>query len=143
METIPQDHSGMGVLSMEQCLERLGSARVGRIAFMSDGFPVIFPVNHGLDDQSVVFRTADGTKLAAADNEMPVAFEVDGFDADRRSGWSVLVRGTATAVDDPAGMARLAQLRVWPWADAVERVNWVRIAAHEITGRQIVHPYNY
>ena len=73
----------------------------------------------------------------------PVAFEVDGYDADRRAGWSVLVRGIAAHVTDEAEVERLLQLGVWPWADAVPRLSWVRITAHEITGRQITHHYNY
>jgi nitroimidazol reductase NimA-like FMN-containing flavoprotein (pyridoxamine 5'-phosphate oxidase superfamily) len=82
------DHSGLGVLSNEECLRRLRAARVGRVAFVERGEPVILPVNHGLDGDAVVFLTAPGSKLVAADNELPVAFEVDGYDADRRAGWS-------------------------------------------------------
>src|SRR6478735_1772933 len=98
MSSLPLDHSGLGVLSTEECLDRLRSARVGRIAFVSDGEPVILPVNHGMDGDVVVFRTDAGSKLIAADDEVPVAFEVDGFDPDRRTGWSVLLRGVATSV---------------------------------------------
>ena len=141
--TYPEDRTGMGVMTMQMCLSHLASARVGRIAFLSDGYPVIFPVNHGMDSDSVVFRTTEGTKLDAAELELPVAFEVDGDDADRRTGWSVLVRGIARHVTDLDDVARLNALHVWPWADAVSRTQWVRIGPHEITGRQIVHQYNY
>ena len=87
------DHSGLGVLSQEECLRRIRTARVGRVAFVENGEPVILPVNHGLDGDSVIFRTAPGSKLTAAEDEVPVAFEVDAFDADRRTGWSVVIRG--------------------------------------------------
>jgi len=138
--SLPLDHSGMGVLTRDECYERLRTARVGRLAFVSQGDPVILPVNHGLDGEAIVFRTAPGSKLLAGDAERRVAFEVDGFDADRRSGWSVLVRGTATTVENQQEIERLNRLGVWPWADLVERTHWIRIATYSVTGRQTVHP---
>ena len=138
--SLPLDHSGMGVLTRDECYERLRTARVGRLAFVSQGDPVILPVNHGLDGEAIVFRTAPGSKLLAGDAERRVAFEVDGFDADRRSGWSVLVRGTATTVENRQEIERLNRLGVWPWADLVERTHWIRIATYSVTGRQTVHP---
>ncbi len=137
--SLPLDHSGLAVLPREECVRRLATARVGRVAFVSQGDPVILPVNHGMDGESVIFRTANGSKLLAGDSELPVAFEVDGYDVDRRSGWSVLVRGVAVTVADPADVARLNLLGVWPWADLVERTHWIRIRTYSITGRQTVH----
>jgi len=137
--SLPLDHSGLGVLPRDECLHRLGTARVGRVAFVSQGDPVILPVNHGMDGELVIFRTATGSKLLAADSEVPVAFEVDGYDADRRSGWSVMIRGVASTVEDQDEIARLNLLGVWPWADLVERTHWVRIRTYSITGRQTVH----
>ena len=137
--TLPIDHSGLEILPVDDCRYHLQTARVGRIAFLSDGYPTILPVNHRMDGDSVVFRTNVGSKLAAADNGFPVAFEVDGIDADRRAGWSVVVRGDAHTVDEPDEVDRLNLLGVWPWADAVPRGHWVRISGQEITGRKIVH----
>jgi len=134
------DHSGLGVLSREECLRRIRSARVGRVAFVENGEPVILPVNHGLDGDAVVFRTAPGSKLTAAENDVPVAFEVDAFDVDRRAGWSVVIRGVASVVDGQSEVARLARLGVMPWADLAERTNWIRIRAYSLTGREVVHP---
>jgi len=133
------DHAGLAVLPHEECLRRLRQAQVGRIAFIDQGEPVILPVNNRVDGDAVVFRTAPGAKLFAADTELPVAFEVDNFDADRRAGWSVVVRGTATIVDDEAEIARLTLLGVEPWANLTERKNWVRIRAYSVTGREVVH----
>ena len=113
---------------------------MGRVALIDQGEPVILPVNHAMDGEAVVFRTAPGSKLTAADNEMPVAFEVDGFDEDRRAGWSVVVRGKATSVEEPAQLARLEALGVSPWADLAERSHWVRIRPYLMTGREIIHP---
>lgn len=137
--SLPLDHSGLAVLPREECLRRLATARLGRVAFVSQGDPVILPVNHGMDGESVIFRTATGSKLLAADKELPVAFEVDGYDADRRVGWSVLVRGVAVTVEDPGDVERLNLLGVWPWADLIERTFWIRIRTYSVTGRQTVH----
>ncbi|MET0966204.1 MAG: pyridoxamine 5'-phosphate oxidase family protein [Nakamurella sp.] len=134
------DHAGLGVLPHEVCLQRLRQAEVGRIAFVDQGEPVILPVNHGVDGDAVVFRTAPGAKLFAATAELPVAFEVDGYDTERRAGWSVVVRGTATPVEEQTEIDRLASLGVEPWADLAERKNWVRIRAYSVTGREVVHP---
>jgi uncharacterized protein len=59
----------------------------------------------------VVFRTGEGTKLDAAIVGSRVAFEVDETDAAARTGWSVVVRGEAVEVTDPAELARLRKLR--------------------------------
>jgi len=64
----------------------------------------------------VVFRTDEGMKLDAASCGSRVAFEVDGTDAVAHTGWSVLVRGEAVEVIDPAELARLRKLRLTPWA---------------------------
>jgi nitroimidazol reductase NimA-like FMN-containing flavoprotein (pyridoxamine 5'-phosphate oxidase superfamily) len=139
--SLPLDHSGLRVLPRQECLDRLAIARLGRVAFISQGDPVILPVNHGMDGEDIIFRTATGSKLLAGDTEQIVAFEVDGYDADRRSGWSVMVRGAARTVEDQEEVKRLNLLGVWPWADLVERTHWVRINTLSMTGRQVVHPY--
>ena len=35
------DHSGLGALSREECLRRIRAARVGRVAFVENGEPVM------------------------------------------------------------------------------------------------------
>jgi uncharacterized protein len=84
-------------------------------------------VNHGVDGQDVVFRTARGAKLSAAQAQNPVAFEADGYDPEARSGWSVLVNGRAEAVYEDAEVQRLGRLGLHPRATAVDRPFWIRI----------------
>lgn len=93
-------------------------------------------MNHGLDGEAVAFRTAEGSKLFAAQGRAVVSFEVDSYETARRSGWSVLVKGRAEAVYDDAVIARLERLQLDPWADAEDRPMWVRISPTEITGRE-------
>ncbi len=68
-----------------------------------------------------------------------VAFEVDGVDEATRTGWSVLVRGEATEVTDPAELARLRQLPLSPWAPGA-KTRYVRILPTVLTGRRIALP---
>jgi CBS domain-containing protein/nitroimidazol reductase NimA-like FMN-containing flavoprotein (pyridoxamine 5'-phosphate oxidase superfamily) len=132
------DRSGLRVLGFGECLARLRSMRVGRIAYVADGEVTILPINFGVDGTGIAFRTADGSKLSAAEQGIRVAFEVDSYETARRAGWSVLVRGVTEAVYEAAETARLDKLGVDPWADAVARPTWVRIRSDEITGRAIL-----
>ena len=84
--TAPTDHIGLEVLSNAECDALLDETRIGRIAFVADGDVVIFPVNYRYIDHTIVFRTADGTKLEVATNHQPVAFEIDGYDLERQNG---------------------------------------------------------
>jgi hypothetical protein len=45
----------------------------------------------------VVFRTASGSKLTAAQEQQRVAFEADSCNLQTRTGWGVLLTGRATA----------------------------------------------
>lgn len=128
------DHQGLEVIDTEECWQLIAGAPVGRIAFVEAGDPMILPVNHAVVGRRVVFRTARGVALQQALNDRPVAFEVDGFDAASRTGWSVLVRGLATLAPD----LEEEPVHLVPWADAIERDDWVGIVVEEISGRRIV-----
>jgi CBS domain-containing protein/nitroimidazol reductase NimA-like FMN-containing flavoprotein (pyridoxamine 5'-phosphate oxidase superfamily) len=131
------DRGGLRVLGMDECLDRAGSVPVGRIAFVTDGDPMILPVNHGVDGAAIVFRTTGGPKQFAADRGAAVAFEADRYEVTRRWGWSVVVRGIAEVVEDEEQIERYEQLGIQAWADSVERPVWVRVRAEEISGREI------
>lgn len=135
--TLPQDHSGLAVLPYEECLRLLADTPVGRVGFFADGDLVVLPVNHGMDGACIVFRTASGSKLQAAERASVVAFEVDEYDASTRDGWSVVVSGVAEQVLDDADIERLEQLGVRPWAEGRARPCWVRIRPNSVTGRRI------
>jgi nitroimidazol reductase NimA-like FMN-containing flavoprotein (pyridoxamine 5'-phosphate oxidase superfamily) len=134
----PTDHIGLEVLSNAECDSLLAETKIGRIAFVADGDVVIFPVNYRFVDHTIVFRTADGTKLEVAANHQPVAFEIDGYDVEAKSGWSVLVKGIARYVMEDEEEALLADLDLRPWAPLTQVRRWVRISPEEITGRKIV-----
>lgn len=110
----------------------LDSVEVGRLATAHDTQPSIFPVNFVVDGSSVVFRTAEGTKLAEMVLNQHVAFEAD--DWDHTAGWSVLVRGTAERITDPDELARADKMPLRPWTGTVKH-HYVRITPTAITGR--------
>lgn len=134
----PRDHRGLRVLGLGECLAKLRHAPMGRLAFIREGGPIVLPVNHGVDDVGVVFRTTWGSKLLMAEQQGPVAFEVDGMDEDAETGWSVLVTGSASIVYESDDVNRLERLGVRSWAGVDEDVLWVRIMAEDISGREIV-----
>ncbi len=132
----PTDHAGLEALPFDACLRLLASVPLGRVGFHADGEMVILPVNHAIDGQDVVFRTARGSKLTAAEEQGLVAFEADDYDQRTRSGWSVLVTGRAAVVYEEAEIERLGRLGLHPWATAVERPYWIRIRASSVSGRR-------
>ncbi len=84
---------GMQVLGEAECWELLRGAQVGRVAVAIMNHPDIFPINYVVDHGTIVFRTNEGTKLAASVLGPAVAFEVDGYDPAAGEAWSVVVKG--------------------------------------------------
>jgi len=122
-------------LGEHECWMLLRQARVGRLAIAVGGAPDVFPVNHVVDHGTIVFRTAEGTKLAALATQPSVAFEVDGYDQETNQAWSVVVKGRAGEVRDQYEQLDVESLEVTPWhAGAKDR--FVRIEPLEVTGRR-------
>jgi nitroimidazol reductase NimA-like FMN-containing flavoprotein (pyridoxamine 5'-phosphate oxidase superfamily) len=138
MTTVNVSAGGMHELSREECLRLLAATGVGRLAVNGKEAPVIRPVNYVFDEpsQSVVFRTAPGTKFYALLRQHAAAFEVDGLDRDERSGWSVIVVGATEEVTNPSDVRRLDGLGLDQWAPG-EKPHWVRIRAWTVSGRRI------
>ena len=90
------DRHGLEILSTDDCWELISQTPIGRVAFVHDGEPVVLPVSFGVIGHQIAFRSARGAKLGAAKMNQPVAFEVDHWDAETLSGWSVLIEGMAT-----------------------------------------------
>jgi hypothetical protein len=92
-----------------------------------------------LDGETPVFRTDPGSKLDAAAENAPVAFEVDAAEEANRTGWSVVVRGALAAVTDPGDLERLRALPLYPWAPG-DKTRYLRVRAASVTGRRIRIP---
>jgi nitroimidazol reductase NimA-like FMN-containing flavoprotein (pyridoxamine 5'-phosphate oxidase superfamily) len=128
--------TGIEIMDRQLCLRLLAADEVGRLAVVNGGAPVIFPVNYALDGESIVMRTAPGTKLEGVGGS--ACFEIDAFDRGQRHGWSVVVNGRLEEVDEYASrdLARLRSLDLSPWADG-ERDRWLRLVPATITGRRV------
>lgn len=133
----PRDRGELEILGIEDCYWYLRSAPVGRIAYVDAGEPLVLPVNHGVDGRRIVFRSAAGSKAEAADRARRVAFEVDGYDVETRTGWSVLVRGVLDVVWDEDEEARLRTVIPEPWADGIERDRILVLNPTQVSGRRI------
>lgn len=112
----------------------LRSALVGRLAVVVDDRPDIFPVNFTVDGGSVVFRTAAGTKLAAAAGR-PVAFEADGYEPSTGEAWSVVVKGVAQEVTELDDVLGALDLPLFPW-HVSPKPRIIRITPDSISGRR-------
>lgn len=123
-------------LSVDECLELVLRAQVGRVAYLHEGAPAIIPVNYVLHDAMVVFRLSYGTTLDAIASGARVAFEVDRIDEAQEAGWSVVIHGKAEEIWLPRELEVARQFRLNPWAPG-DRDHYVRICPSAITGRRI------
>lgn len=120
-------------LERDECLARLAAAPYGRIAAGAAGQLDIFPINHRLLDDTVIFRTSPGTKLVELTIHHEVVFEIDGVEDGEA--FSVVVKGHAEEIVHSDELERAAATGLHPWA-AVRRDRWMRIVPSGITGRR-------
>jgi nitroimidazol reductase NimA-like FMN-containing flavoprotein (pyridoxamine 5'-phosphate oxidase superfamily) len=128
----------LSTISPDRCLALLGSVPFGRVVFTQRALPAIRPVNHIVDGARIVIRSSLGSGITGtAGGGTVVAYEADAIDPHSRTGWSVVVTGTARLVDDPVDLARYERL-LDPWVDGrMDRV--IAIAAELVTGYQLVN----
>lgn len=121
------------ILSESECWNLMSASSLGRLVTSVGGEPEIFPVNFVVQHRTVLFRTAEGTKLSSAVINKNVLFEADDHNA--VEGWSVVIRGLARTLrtDDEIDEAERAQLL--PWTATVEP-HYVRIRPLRVTGRR-------
>ncbi|MGH9135282.1 MAG: pyridoxamine 5'-phosphate oxidase family protein [Ilumatobacteraceae bacterium] len=118
------------------CWRLLARSSFGRVVFCQGGEPGALPVNSGVIDHTIVFRTSSDSTLFELGNGSRVAFEADHTDHSAESGWSVLARGTLQEVTDPIEIEALISMPVHPWAPG-KRDHWMRIVPDRVTGRTI------
>jgi nitroimidazol reductase NimA-like FMN-containing flavoprotein (pyridoxamine 5'-phosphate oxidase superfamily) len=127
-------------LSRDECLELLTGAVIGRVVVPigASRRPVIRPVNFAFDpaSQSVVFRSVPGGKLHALLHAAEASFEVDAFDPEHRTGWSVIIQGVTEPVTAPTEVRRLERLTLHSWLTGTNG-QLIRIRARTVSGRRI------
>jgi nitroimidazol reductase NimA-like FMN-containing flavoprotein (pyridoxamine 5'-phosphate oxidase superfamily) len=139
METVerPGWTSGkLAELTPDECRRYLDARSVGRVAWTGAAGPTVLPVNFVTVGDEIWFRTTAHSSFATEIDDLPVAFQVDDVDDFTRSGWSVLVRGTAHISFDATRLPR-----TWPgletWPSGTHALHVV-IEPHLVTGRRLL-----
>ena len=127
------DDDPVTVLSEDECWSLLSSVSLGRLVTILDGQPEVFPINFVTQRRTLLFRTAQGTKLFSAVMSDRIAFEADDHAAD--GGWSVIVKGRAHVLSATAEILEAEEAPLLPWI-ATTKPFYVRVLALEITGRR-------
>ena len=126
-------------MTTEECWEALHSHELGRLAFhLADEVhivPVNYAVDHDLvsDRRTLLFRTAEGSKLLGVVMNDDVAFEIDSVDDEHAM--SVVARGRARRLEEDEAR-RAENLPLRPWVDGSAKYNVVEIEVSELSGRQ-------
>ncbi|MFF0991591.1 pyridoxamine 5'-phosphate oxidase family protein [Kocuria nitroreducens] len=129
------DGNDVEELAANSCWELLRDAGVGRLAVWVEDHPDIFPVNFVVDHGTLVFRSAEGTKIAAALTDVPVAVETDGYDESSAKAWSVVVKGRAERIQQVQELMDTLDLPLFPWQAGRKGV-FVRVVPTLVTGRR-------
>lgn len=137
--------TSMTQLSSDECLDLLSThrPRVGRLAFVDAGGPVVFPMSYIADGNLIYFHTAPGSTLLAALEMRHVTFEIDhvekqpesGASAAREQSWSVLAFGRLRTLTDVDELAHLRRSPLRPWADE-EHPHYLRMDVATLAGRR-------
>lgn len=123
----------MSILSVPQCWDLLSGTSLGRLVTSVDGNPGIFPVNFAVQERTILFRTASGTKLVSSAINDSVLFEADGYD--REHGWSVIVAGVARLLRSDEEISEAERAALVPWTGS-DKEHFVRIRPRGVTGRR-------
>lgn len=128
------DADAVTFLTDRECWDRLAEQELGRLVTHVGDVLDIFPVTYTVDGESIVFRTAEGSKLTELSINDQVLFEVDEYtDTDA---WSVVVRGTARRLETADEVRAADALPLTPWIPTL-KYNYVRIVATSLSGRDV------
>ena len=120
-------------ISDEESWRLMTGAQLGRLATSIGDDIEVFPVNYVVDHRSIVFRTAEGSKLFELTVNSRVAFEVDESAGD--GGWSVVLHGEAKVLDDEDEIAAAQTLPLRPWVPTIKTI-FVRVLPQRVSGRR-------
>lgn len=129
---MPVEENPVRVLGDDEAWDLLSGVALGRLVTAGGGQVEIFPINFVAQDRSVLFRTAEGTKLFGAVMNDSVLFEAD--DHTDAGGWSVVVRGTARVLSTAADVREADRAQLVPWIPT-EKLRYVRITPNDVSGR--------
>ncbi|GAB3190684.1 pyridoxamine 5'-phosphate oxidase family protein [Nesterenkonia suensis] len=127
-----EDDDPVLVLSEDDSWRLLENTQHGRLVTVVAGRADIFPVNHAVQERTLVLRTAPGTKLAEIAVNEEVVFESDGILSDQA--WSVVLRGRAQRLESAHEREAVQALGLRSWVPTLKE-NYVRITPTAISGR--------
>lgn len=127
------DNDVVEILDDDDCWRLLTRVPLGRLATAVGSEVDIFPVNHVVDERSLLFRTAPGSKLFELSVNPRVAFEVDEWDDGAAA--SVVVKGVAERVELQDDIDAADALPLTPWTPTL-KYRWVRIRPTSLSGRR-------
>lgn len=113
--------------------EFLQRTSVGRIALSADNKPAIFPIDFYCDGETILFRTAAGTKLSDLLANPYIAFEADEHSS--RHSLSVIIDGTAEVLTTEADISVADRAPLPRWIPISAYV-YVRITPSKVHGRR-------
>ena len=135
---VPPRPGDLTTIDRDECLALLAGAAFVRVGFVTSQGPTVLPVNHLLYGDALYFRTAPGSKLGTAAAGERVAIEADNGHEPSRTGWSVLVHGRASIVNDPQLIEALHAQPFEPWALPADQAFWVHVELERVSGRRII-----
>jgi hypothetical protein len=97
----------------------------------------IFPVNYIVHEGQILFKTAEGSKLASIMAHHEVAFEIDGYDPQTNEAWSVVMSGLARVLSHDDELDAAEGLPLFPWNTAPKN-RFVAIDPTGVSGRRFV-----
>ena len=132
MWPMASEQGPISVLDDSEAWNLLSSVALGRLVTSFGGQLEIFLVNFVTQNKTVLFRTAEGTKLFTTVMNEKVLFEADDHTADE--GWSVILRGTARMLSSADEIHEADQAGLMPWVPT-EKLRFVRVTPSEISAR--------
>lgn len=127
----------MDVLTDEQCWELLRANQIGRLATVVGGSVDIFPINFIVYEEQILFKTAEGSKLAGVMAHHEVAFEIDGYNPDTNEAWSVVMSGMARILSHDDELDVAESLPLFPW-NTDPKNRYVAIEPNSLSGRRFI-----
>jgi hypothetical protein len=136
--TDPRADDRLEHLSAYDCWQLLtgagGPTGIARVVWSGPDLPAIVPVNYAVADGHLWFQTTADSRLARECCDRRVVVEVDRVDTVDRTGWSVIVTGTATCRSAAEDAGVLGDLQVWPPGS---RELLVRVEPDALSGRRL------
>ncbi len=141
MTTLGLDpHGAIRLLSQSQCLELLSAAAVARVGYVANDGVEIIPVGYRLGVGPRLFMMTQpwGILGQLAERGARCSVEVDHHGDTTGVGWSVLMRGTLSRLDQPATTAYGEldhSVEAWPGYPDAKPVQFV---PSSYSGRSVV-----